>query len=127
MGSVAVVGVWQVNSHARVAVWTAYCGLAASMRLPCQFGWTPSALKRMERFQNRLKLSMKLMLRVEQVDRNQVLRLRILLKPSAPRAMVGIGPEIKTVFPQLAKKFKRSLKSRFVCSDCLLEVSQVPT
>ena len=75
----------------------------------------------------RLKLSMKLILRVEQVDCNHVWRLRILLKPSAPRAKVGIGPEIKTDFPQLLKKFKRSKKCVFVSSDCLQEVSLDPT
>ena len=104
-------GVWQINSHACAVVWMACCRLAASMRLPCLFGWRPSFLKREERFQNRLKLkkkkiklSMKLMLRVEQMDCNQVWRLRILLKHSTPRATVGVGPEIKTDFPQLLKK-----------------------
>ena len=64
---------------------------------------------------------------MEHVDRNQVLRLRILLKPSAPRATVGIGPEIKTDFPLLVRKFKRSLKSFLVSSDCLRAVSLEPT
>lgn len=41
--------------------------LAASMELPCQFGCTPSVLKREGRFQKRLKLFMKFMLGVEQV------------------------------------------------------------
>lgn len=49
----------------------------------------------------------------------EVMRLRILLKPSAPRAMLGISPEIKTDSQQLVKKFKRSLKS-FFCQFRLL-------
>lgn len=108
-----------VSSHACVAVWPACCRLAASMRLPCQFGSPPSALKREGQFQKRLKLSIKLKLRAEQVDSNQELRLSILLKLSAPPPMGGISPDIKTDFLHLAMKFSRLLKLHFVSLDCL--------
>lgn len=74
-----------------VTVWTACCRLSASMRLPCQFGCLPSELKSKRQLQKRLKLSIKFMLGVKQVDNSQVLIPRILLKLSVSLAMVGIG------------------------------------
>ena len=85
-------GVCDVNSHSGVADWTACCMLAASIRLPIQLGWTPSVLNREERFQNKLKLSIKPILWALQADWSQELRPRILLKRPAPRASVGRGP-----------------------------------
>lgn len=55
VGAEDVAEVWQVNSHACVAVWPVCCRLAASMRLPCPLGSTPSALKREGWLQKRLK------------------------------------------------------------------------
>ena len=54
-------------------------------------------------------------------------KLRILLKRPAPRASVGIGPEIKTDFSQLRRRLKSFSKSFFVSSDCWRAVSFDPT
>ena len=97
------------------------------MRLPKALGWTPSPLKKEERFQNKLKLSMKLKLWVLQADWSQVLRLRILLKRPTPRDRVGMGPLMNTAFPEFCKRLKRLLKSFLVSSDCWRAVSFVPT
>ena len=50
-----------------------------------------------------------------------------LLKRPAPRTTVGMGPEIKTDFPQTLKKDKRPLKSFLVSSDCSQAKSLVLT
>ena len=107
--------------------WIIYWMLQESIRLPRLLGWIPSWLKSDARSQNRLKLSIKPKLWVGHVDWSQVWRLRILLKRSPPRPRVGIGPEIKTVFPVSFKTLKSKLKSLFVISDCLRDMSFEPT
>ena len=98
-----------------------------SIWLPRLLGWIPSCIKSDALSQKRLKLSMKWKLWAGQVAWSQVWRLRILLKRSAPRPSVGMGPEIKTVFPVSFKRLKSRLKSLLVTSDFLREVSFEPT
>ena len=121
------VGEEKVNSQSRAADCTAYCTFAASMQLPSMLGWSPSLLKKSESPQNRLKLSIKPMLKGLHADWRQLWRLSNLLKHPAPWTTVVIGPEIKTDFPQALKKDKRPLKSFLVSSDCSQAKSLVLT
>ena len=67
------------------------------------------------------------MLRALQADWSLLWRLSNLLKCPAPQTSVGMGPEIKTDFPQELKKDKRSLKSLLGSSDCWRAKSLIPT
>ena len=45
----------------------------------------------------------------------------------SPRPNVGMGPEIKTDFPQVRRKSRREIKARFVSSEAPRAMSLVPT
>ena len=102
--------------------WIMYWIFEDNIWLPRLLGWSPSLLKSDALSQKRLKLSIKQKLWAGHVNWSQVWRLSNLLKRSAPRPSVGIGPEIKTVFPVSFKTLKSKLKSplspQTACERC---------
>lgn len=103
-----------VNSQSHAKVWTACCWLADYNWQPSMFGRKSYIPKKTRWHHNKLKLSIKSMLLLQQADLSQATRARVRLKWPAPHPNVGMGPDL----PLFDKRLKSFIKSFFVSSEC---------